>query len=84
MSVKVVVISTGIKINPVHVVYAPSIHAGDQVVVRRHERDLNPVAHGVCVGGVKPYQSPTTGGRTANVNKDYRTIKITEQVNDNH
>jgi len=78
MAVKVIVIPSGVNIKPVHVVHAPSIRPGDQVVVRRHEGDLNPAARGVCVGGVKPYQSPTTGGGTANVNKDYRTIKITE------
>jgi hypothetical protein len=78
MPVKVVVIPPGVNIRLVHVVHGPSIKPGDQVVVRRHERDLNPVARGVCVGGVKPYKSPTTRGRTANVNKDYRKIKITE------
>jgi len=61
------------------VVHAPSIPPGASVVFKHQSDPLNPIARGTCVGSVEPLQTPTKGGATANVNRDYRKFEVTEE-----
>jgi len=61
-------------------IYSPSIPVGADVVFKRPADPLNSIARGVCAGEIKPLQTPSKHGKTANVNRFYKEFEVTEKT----